>query len=129
MSTQPSELLQRFEECTLDTAAFGHHQHVAVAYEMLERYGFVETVTRYGAGIRALADAAGAPDKYNETVTVAFLALIAERKATSGGDGFGAFIDRNPDLLDKNVLARWYSVDRLYSELARRTFLLPDKAA
>ena len=129
MSSQPSRLLRQFEARTLDPTSFGHIQHVAVAYEMIVRYGFAETMVHYAAGIRAMAEAASAPDKYNETVTVAFLSLIAERIAADGDMAFETFINRNSDLLDKDVLARWYSSERLQSDLARRMFVLPDKVA
>jgi len=35
------------------------------------------------------------------------------------------FIAANPDLLDKNILLRWYSKQQLDSQLARTTFVLP----
>ena len=37
-----------------------------------------------------------------------------------------AFAASNPDLFDKSVLSRWYRAERLASDSARRTFLLPD---
>ena len=57
----------------------------------------------------------------------AFMSLIAERKGQSGPDGLASFLALNPDLLDKDVLKRWYSEERLTSATARGQFLLPDK--
>lgn len=59
-------------------------------------------------------------------MTIAFLAVIAERLEADGQTEFAAFAAANPDLMTKSVLARWYSAERLASEAARRTFLLPD---
>ena len=48
---------------------------------MLGRYPFGEAVTRFSRGLRLLAAKAGRPEIYHETITVAFLALIGERRA------------------------------------------------
>ena len=44
-------------------------------------------------------------------------------------DTFDAFMEQNQDLLSRNVLAKWYSSERLQSDLARSVFLMPDAAA
>jgi hypothetical protein len=41
---------------------------------------------------------------------------------------FAAFQRDNAELFEKNALARWYRPERLASDAARRTFLLPDCA-
>jgi hypothetical protein len=41
---------------------------------------------------------------------------------------FSAFAGAHPDLFDKDILTRWYRPERLASECARRTFLLPEPA-
>lgn len=124
-----SELLRRFEAHDVEAATFDHEQHVRVAFEMLARYGFLEASTRYIAAIQAIATEAGVPEKFNMTITLAFLALIAERASRSVDCDFDEFIAWNPDLLSRTVLDRWYSAERLQSDLARRQFLLPGKVA
>jgi hypothetical protein len=63
-------------------------------------------------------------------VTIAFLSLIAERlEGAAGCADFAAFLAAHPQLLDKGALLRWYSPERLASDPARRTFLLPDLSA
>ena len=104
---------------------FHHVDHVRVAFEILERHDFPEAVAAYAAGLKSIAGRAGNPGAYHETITVAFLSLIAERRAAGAYGDFGAFIERNADLLDKAILARWYTPERLQSETARRTFVLP----
>lgn len=74
-----------------------------------------------------MAEHVGVAEKYNATITFAFMSLIAERKSLSPSDDFESFLESNPDLLDKSVLRRWYSEKRLFSALARKQFLLPDK--
>ena len=78
----------------------------------------------YSQALRKMTARIGKPDAYHETVTIAFLALIAERMGDA--TDFEGFASVNPDLFDKRILARWYSPERLASDRARRHFLLPD---
>ncbi len=129
MKTDDKSLLDHFESGDIAATAFGHREHLQVAYSMLGRYDFVEACARYASTIRAMATSAGAPEKYNTTITIAFMSLIAERLSRSTCADFDAFLASNPDLLNSDVLNTWYSQERLQSPLARCQFLLPDKAA
>jgi hypothetical protein len=83
----------------------------------------------YANALRGITRRAGKPEAFNLTVTIAFLALIAERMAAGTADDFAAFARAHPDLFAKDVLARWYRPEQLASPLARRVFLLPDPLA
>ncbi len=120
--------LARFARGEIPAAEFPHREHVRMAFEMLRRHDFAETVLHYSRALRAMAARAGKPEAFHQTVTIAFLALIAERMEGAQADEFAAFVRANPDLLEKSVLTRWYGPERLASEAARRTFLLPDLA-
>lgn len=117
--------LGRFMRGEVDPAQFPHREHVRMAFEMLRRHDFAETVLHYSRALRAMTQRAGRPEAFNQTVTIAFLALIAERMEGSAGE-FAAFIREHPELLEKSVLTRWYAPERLASAAARRTFLLPE---
>lgn len=119
------EELRALETGALDPALFPHPEHVRLAYEMLGRHPFGEAVTRFSRGLRLLAAKAGRPEVYHETITVAFLAVIGERRARAKHAGWGEFETNNSDLLDKRCLDRWYDADYLRSDLARQTFCLP----
>ncbi|MEY2502706.1 MAG: hypothetical protein QOI07_3040 [Verrucomicrobiota bacterium] len=121
--------LRAFESGAIDPARFPHAEHVRVGYEMLSRYSFGEAITRFSRGLKLLAAKAGKPQVYHETITVAFLALINERRAGGGAQGWSEFKRMNGDLLDKGCLEKWYSAGQLASDLARRTFCLPQGAA
>ena len=120
-----AEELVALETGALDPSAFPHPEHVRFAYGMLERYSFGEAVMRFSRGLQLLAAKAGRPEVYHETITVAFLALIGERRARSGHDDWEEFKAQNRDLLDKRCLERWYGAEQLGSDLARGTFCLP----
>lgn len=122
-----TEELRAFETGTLDPAKFPHSEHLRLGYEMLARYPFGEAVLRFSRGLKLLAAKAGRPEIYHETITVAFLALINERRAREEAKGWSEFQSNNPDLFDKRCLERWYSAEQLASGLARRTFCLPQR--
>jgi hypothetical protein len=117
--------LMALETGALDPARFPHPEHVRLAYEMLARYPFGEAVTRFSRGLKLLAAKAGRPEVYHETITVAFLALVGERRAATPNTDWSEFKTNNRDLLDKHCLEKWYGAEQLASELARRTFCLP----
>src|SRR4051812_6948491 len=119
------EELKALETGDLDPAAFPHLEHVRFAYGMLERYPFGEALDRFSRGLKLLAAKAGRPEIYHETITVAFLALINERRAGPELSTWSEFTAKNNDLLDKRCLEKWYDSEQLGSELARRTFCLP----
>ena len=120
--------LERFVRGEIDASAFPHREHVRMAYEMLRRHDFAETVLHYSRALRAMSARAGKPQAFNQTVTIAFLSLVAERMEGGAGADFAAFQRDNAVLFEKNALARWYRPERLASDAARRTFLLPDCA-
>ncbi len=118
--------LSQFQDGTQDPATFGHADHIGVAYEILSGHEFFEALHIYATGIRAMAAKANLPDKFNATITLAFLSLIGERMASRDHDGPEDFVERNPDFMDKALLTPWYSPTRIQSPLARRIALLPD---
>jgi len=126
MSADLTEL-ERFARGEVDPRNFPHREHVRMAFEMLRRHDFAETVLHYSRALRAMSARAGNPQAFHQTVTIAFLSLIAERMQESGGAAdFDALVRAHPELLDKAALTRWYRPERLASDAARHTFLLPE---
>lgn len=119
--------IERLEARSIEPAGFGHREHLQAAYELLEREPFLDAAVRYSRAIDGFARSAGAADKFNLTMTVAFLSLIAERMAARPYPSCAAFLAANPGL-GADALAQYYSGTRLASALARRTFLLPDRS-
>jgi hypothetical protein len=125
----PTGELKAFETGALDPAKFRHADHVRLGYEMVGRHSFGEAIDRFSRGLKLLAAKAGRPQVYHETITVAFLALINERRARDGAQDWAEFKRINPDLFDKRCLEKWYGTEQLSSDLARRTFRLPQGEA
>jgi hypothetical protein len=120
----PGELA-RFEAGEFDVAGFTHREHVRIGHALLSCYSFPEAAFRFSVGLRTMARKGGKANLYHETITIAFLSLIAERNAAGFAD-FSAFERSNPDLFSKSVLSPYYSPQRLNAPTARATFLLPD---
>jgi hypothetical protein len=125
MKTDYSKLTQDFESHKIDPSTFRHIDHIRVAYEMLHKHGYLTTSTKYSEAIESMATEAGVPEKFNLTITLAFLSLIAERIHSTEHSSFDEFIARNEDLMSRSVLEKMYSPERLQSDLARKMFLLP----
>jgi hypothetical protein len=126
---QDAELLARFVDTTLPADQFHHRQHVRVAWLFVRRHGMPAALAEFSAAIRRFADAKGATGLYHETITWAFLLLIAERQARTPAQTWPQFEAANPDLLvwKPSILERYYSKELLSSALARRTFVMPDR--
>jgi hypothetical protein len=123
------ELLARFSDRSLPSFAFGHREHLRVAFALLAKHGdFGEAAVAFRRLLRAYAEAHGAAGRYHETMTWAYLALVHERM--SGHEDADSMLRAHPDLLDHRggALARHYDVDALLAdEVARRVLVLPTR--
>lgn len=124
-----AELLRQFSDTTLPASAFSHRQHVRVAWLFVTRDGMPEALTTFPRALRRYADAKGAHNLYHVTVTWAYLLLIDERQQRSGATTWDAFADQNADLLTwkPSLLDKYYTAELLWSEGARRSFVMPDR--
>lgn len=124
------EFVTAFENGTLPLAAFRHADHVRMAFLYLGRYPLLEAIRRFSASLVNFATAHGKTNLYNETITWAYLLLIRERLARAGRhQTWDQFAAANPDLLNwsGSVLKKYYREETLKSELARATFVFPDR--
>lgn len=125
------EFIASFEDCSLANENFHHADHVRMAFLYLCRYPPLEALQRFSGSLMKFATVYNKPTLYHETITWAFLLLIRERMVRSGRqETWAEFSANNKDLLTwkDNILKKYYREETLSSELARSTFLLPDKA-
>lgn len=122
------QLLARFIDTTLPAGDFHHEQHVQVAWLFVRNHGMPAALGEFTTAIRRFAEAKGAHGLYHETITWAFLLLIAERQARCHADTWEQFAAGNTDLLvwKPSILSRYYSKELLASDIARRCFVMPD---
>lgn len=122
------EFLRAFENCELPEAEWTHTAHVRMAWIYLNYLPFDEALHRIRAGIqRYNAKVLRRPDAYHETITQCFATLIAQR--LEPGESWIEFFQHNPVLFNSqsSLLLFYYSKARLNSQLARHTFVLPDR--
>lgn len=124
------DLIKQFECGTTPADTFHHADHVRLAFEYLCQYSAIEALERFSDALKRFAAAQVKAQRYHETVTWAYLLLIRERIARAGcTQAWEEFAERNRDLLvwKGGVLATLYRQETLDSDLARRTFVLPDR--
>lgn len=126
-----AELVARFEAATLPASDYHHREHVRIAFAMLHHSDLPEAALRFRRALRHYAAAINAAARYHETLTWAYLVLIAGHLADARYPDSLAFIAAHPALLDHHngALARHYDVAAITaSPLARRVFVLPERA-
>jgi hypothetical protein len=124
------DFLDALETCTLPPSEFGHAAHVRAAYLYAREHDFAEALGRMRRALRAYTAALGKSDRYHETITTAFVALIAQRLHEHGDEGgWDGFARAHADLFDRDVLRRYIPASILQSDLARQVFVLPRQSA
>lgn len=119
------EFLRAFEDATLEP--FHHRDHLRVTCLYLRQYGEARTLERLGPAILRYADARGGAALYHETITQAWIRLVA--LGLGNTENFEAMLAEHPGLLDKNLLNRYYSPEVLKSSEARERWVEPDREA
>lgn len=117
-----------FEAGTLKPAAFGHREHLRLAYVHIAEYGLRGASESFPRSLRAFLKRHDVdPGKYHETLTQAWL-LAVRHFMDRAGDAVCAddFLSRSPALLDRDLMLTHYSRERLFCEEARMRFLEPD---
>jgi hypothetical protein len=124
-----NDLLSELEACTLSEDRFHHPDHVRAAWMYLNRFSVLEAIERFSNALQAYAASKGKLNRYNETITWAYVLLINERiRRGVGAETWETFAAANPDLFDwkDSILLKYYRRETLASDLARQVFLMPD---
>lgn len=107
---------------------FGHRQHVRLTWLAVRRYGTDRAIALISDGIRQTARYAGKPQKYHATVSRAWVELVGHHALNDRASDFDTFAARNPALLDKRLLSRFYRSSTLAAAAARTGWVAPDLA-
>lgn len=142
------EFLEQFEACTYPYAHWTHRAHLRVAYCYVTRFGLADAIPKVTAGIRAYNQSQGIVDTptsgYHETMTIAWLHLVAAMLAEYGPTGAVSadsppflgpdappsqeFLEAQSQLREKKLLRLFYSRARFCSPEAKYDFVAPDLA-
>lgn len=120
--------LATFERAGFAAADFGHRAHLRMAYLYVTRLGAAAAEVRAAEGIRHLAAAHGHTALYHETLTLAWVRVVALAVARSGASSFAGLLAAHPQLLDNHLLDAHWSREVLFSSRARAEWVPPDLA-
>ena len=116
--------LKAVATCELPLSGFRHGDHLRLAWLHLHREPFQQALTNVQREIQRFATFHGAGHIYHETVTRAWVTLLA----THAEPTFQSFLAENAPHLNHQLLHRFWTAERLDSAAARGTWLPPDKA-
>lgn len=124
-----SAFVQQLEACTLPPTLFSHEAHLRLAWIYIKTYGTEKAADTICQSLIQYVDALGARDKYNQTLTVAAVRVVSHFMNQSRADTFYEFIGEFPRLKSnfKALLGAHYQIDIYNSDLAKRTYLEPDR--
>lgn len=125
-----SELVQKFEDCTLSGADFNHRNHVRLVWIYLHESEPLDALARFSKNLKKFAASLGKTNLYHETMTFAYFFLTHERiRQSEVSQTWEEFAVANPDLLtgQKGILTKYYHPETIASDFARKVFVLPDK--
>jgi hypothetical protein len=121
-----SEFLRVFLDGWPATERFGHHDHLRIAWLVIERHGPELAAEIVGERLKAMAVARGVTPLYNETMTRFWIRLIAHVREATQAPTVDEAIARVPMLLDKNLAQRHWSRTAMFGPEARASWVEPD---
>lgn len=123
-------LWQAFANSSLTRAEWTHEAHVRTAFLHAQQYPLDEAHLRLRAGIIRLNERHGLIETgargYFETLTRAWLVLVAHAGARSAATDSRELLERCPELYDRTLPSRHYSKALLATVRARAIFVAPD---
>ena len=121
-------LVKRFEDCTLPEAEWTHAAHLTTALYYLYRLNREQALDKMRAGIQRYNASLGKFIGYHETITRAWIAVIANFLATCDRAHPLAVLAAQlvSQCADSRYLLQFYSRDCLFSAEARAAWVPPD---
>lgn len=130
-SAELASLVRDLEDCTLPRKAWTHAAHLSVAVWHLLHYPRDEATKRIRAGIQRYNASLGNTAGYHETVTLAWIAILAhflqESPAESAAGELAAEAVKRFGAA--RYLSKYFSNQLLFSDLARKEWVEPDLAS
>jgi hypothetical protein len=117
------EFLEAFHSCRLRTSEFRHADHLRLAWLHLAREPFDRALENIRSGIQAFAKHHNLSGLYHETITTAWVHLLATHKERS----FDEFLAMNESRLSSSLLHRFWTPEILASGEARKSWVPPDR--
>jgi hypothetical protein len=122
-----AEFLEAFERGSFPGDAFPHRAHLRMAWLYVTTLGPDRAIPKAADGIRNLARNSGLTTLYHDTITRAWVYVVAAAVGHSSSTTFDGFIEEHPRLLDKQLLLEHYTKDSLAGPEARAAWVAPDR--
>ncbi len=117
------EFLTAFDSCRLMNSEFRYADHLRLAWLHLHGETLETALFRVRTGIQTFATHHGAAHLYHETITTAWVRLLATHHEKS----FDEFLKENEHQLSLNLLHRFWTPDLLAGQEARTRWVPPDR--
>jgi hypothetical protein len=126
-------LVAAFENCTLPKGCWTHLAHLTVAHHYLWHHSRDEATRLIRSGIQRYNLSQGNPSGYHETITLAWIALVAGEieQVRLAGRAEKSEVASARELAaayaDQDFLFEFYTRPRLMSDEARAQWVPPDR--
>jgi hypothetical protein len=117
------EFLEAFHSCRLKTSEFRHADHLRLAWLHLAREPFETALDHVRRGIQVFAKHHNFSGLYHETITTAWVHLLASHRENS----FDEFLAVNESRLTANLLHHFWTPEILAGREARNGWVPPDR--
>ena len=125
------EVIENFENCTIKRGTWGHPEHLILAYHYSSKNNFETAFSKMKEGIFRLLKSfeidLTKEMPYHETLTIFWMRIVFDFAKTKQKLNLINDINELITKFDKNYPLKFYSEKLLFSDLARKEFVKPDK--
>jgi len=128
-SLNDQDFKERLEACIFPVSDFDHRSHLRLAYVYLTENSIEVSNKLVRSALNRLLQHNNIEPtaKYHETLTKAWLLVVNHyMKGTKDLCSADEFIDKNPELLNSQIMMTHYTHEILFSDRARKKFIKPD---
>ena len=118
--------LAALDRCELGAHEFPHRAHLRLAYLSVRHHGRAGGEAHVCNAIRRLATAHGHDAKYNDTLSRAWVRVVAHAMSRHPGMSLDDLLAAHPQLLDKHLLLAHWTRTALFGPEARAAWVEPD---
>lgn len=123
-------LVEKFEDGTISRDAWGHPEHLVVAFYYVSHNDFETALAKMRGGIFNLLRAFGVDLSkempYHETMTVFWIRTVYDFAKSANGHSLESKIGEMIEKFDKNYPLKFYTRELLFSDEARERFVEGD---
>lgn len=117
-----ADFLAAIEDCSYPIGDFHHAEHLRLGWLLLSTMDLVSASARAARAIRRMTEHHGRADRYHETITQAWMRLLASHDERD----FSEFLALHAERATLDLLHRHWRRETLMSDQARTQWVEPD---